>query len=406
MNRKNDRTEPGAEELRARKVKLAEGGIVFALVLGLCVYLGLHFAQPGDQAGDPTASVTPPAAGTTERTPVRQAPVATPGATGAADVAATAAAASADGGTEPAAADPAPAGGAGAASVQSKGSGGGDAAAPSVAEILPDIPQVVTYSGAESAYHAGRYTAAAAMFAVYCAEHPTNAWGHYMHGLSLRRAGQLQEARAALQTALEHQDDHLKSLINLARVELDLGDAAAALAASDQALDRAPDHGPALRVRGRALHELGRTAEAEQAYRSALARDPQDGWALNNLALLWLEQEQFDRALAPLARASELLPQVAVIRNNLGVALERTGHPADAAAQYALAADLGSAHGERSALRLEEAGAASGEPTLDLTVVAADWSLPGAAPDAGSTPQEAVAAVDPRKVEAAAEQPR
>ena len=383
MNRKPDPHRPGPEELRARKVKLAEGGIVFVLVLGLCVYLGIHFAQDdGTDVSPVAATVTAPDA--------PPAPVTVTGrdtttrATRTASAAAAAAAAAPDG-TEPA--DAAPAG-----RMASK-TGDGDASVPPVREILPEVPELVTYSAAEAAFQDGRYTESAAMFAVYCAEHPGNAWGHYMHGLALRRAGRADQAREALQTALELKPDHLKSLVNLARVELDRDDAVTALRRADEALAIAPEHVPALRVRGRALHELGRSDAAEAAYLAALRLRSDDGWSLNNLALLYLEQERFERALAPLARAAELLPDAAVVHNNLGVALERTGHPAQALDQYALAADLGSGPGEVSALRLSDVALPEDPRTVDLAALARDWQVPGTVDDPAASATDAVAAV-------------
>jgi len=366
MNRKPDSTQVTAEELRARKVKLAEGGIVFVLVLGLCIFLGIHFARDGGPEATPvTAEITQP--------DLPPAPIAVT------EVATQPAVEAAPAGTEPA----------GEVAPEVPGTvaperSAGDGQVPPVREILPDVPELVTYSGAEQAYRDGRHAQAAAMFAVYCAEHPGNAWGHYMRGLSLWKAGRGAEAADALQDALAQKPDHLKSLVNLARVQLDLGRPEAALASVDRALDTAPDHAPALRVRGRALHELGRTDAAEASYLAALRLQADDGWALNNLALLWIEQEEFERALAPLARAAELLPAAAVVRNNLGVALERTGHAGQAAEQYALAADLGSGRGEESFLRLEELGAVGADPApapVDLTALAAAWTVPGEAAD-------------------------
>ncbi len=383
MNRKPDPHRPGPEELRARKVKLAEGGIVFALVLGLCVYLGIHFAQDGGEDLSPVAATVtapdaPPLPVTGADRDRGQDATGDPSA-------ATTAATAAPSGTEPV-------GAAAGRPVASK-TGDGDATVPPVQEILPEVPRMVTYSAAEAAYQEGRYRESAAMFAVYCAEHPANAWGHYMHGLALRRAGQPDQAGEALRAALEIKPDHLKSLVNLARVELDREDATAALQSSDAALDLAPEHVPALRVRGRALHQLGRADEAEAAYLAALRLRADDGWSLNNLALLYLEQERFEPALAPLARAAELLPAVAVVRNNLGVALERTGHAVQALEHYALAADLGSGHGELSALRLSDVELPADPPAVDLAALAAGWQVPGREDDPAGGAADAMAAV-------------
>ena len=90
-----------------------------------------------------------------------------------------------------------------------------------ITEIVPeDLPLHVTYAVCEQAYADGRYQDAARMFTHYCDEHPTNAWGHYMLGLSLWKADRDTEAVTAFQAALEQKPDHLKTLVNLARVQL------------------------------------------------------------------------------------------------------------------------------------------------------------------------------------------
>lgn len=346
---------PTPEDLRARKIKLAEGGIVFVLVLSTCVYLGIRFAR------EPLPESSPGIA-------TREAP----------------AAAIVHGGTEPAVtvAPQAPA----AAAV-------GTSAGPSPdnRDILPNVPALVTYDSAERTFHAGRYGEAAEMFAAYCARHPQNAWGRYMHGLSLWKAGSRGEARDALLTALQLQPDHLKSLVNLARVELELDAPEAALAAIERALDIAPQHGEALRVLGRVQHRLGRTDLAIVTYLQALRLQADDPWTLNNLGLIYIERGQFAHALAPLARAQALAPEAAVIRNNLGMALERTGHLGQALAHYEHAARLGSGRGEENYVRLEAVTLPAADPIVDLGALAGAW----AAADSAATAVVTVAGSGP-----------
>ena len=334
-SRKHDNPAPTAGELRARKMKLAEGSIIFILVLSVCVYLGVHFSHEPELATDPvTIDITAPAVPDTE--PVDADPVAI------------------------ATVDPEISGAVGET--------------PPLAEILPDVPVFVTYSTAEEAYQSGRYTEAAAMFATYCSEHPDNAWGHYMRGLSLWKADRDQDAEGALREALSVKPDHLKSLVNLARVELELDRPADALETIEQALDVAPDNVDARRVLGRAYHNMGRSEDAAVAYLAALRLAADDAWTLNNLALVWIEMEQFDRALPPLARAVELAPEVAVIRNNLGTVLERTGHLSQAGEQFEVAASLGSGRGEENLARLSQVTIATDDPAADLIALAAAWT--------------------------------
>ena len=381
MANRNHKPSLTPEELRARKVRLAEGGIVFALVVGLCVFLGIHFADDGGEqtvaaqvvTGDaPPAPVTVPVESAT--TPASQ------------EVAAA--------GTEPVAV-------ASAGDTRDTDAGAAGATGPTpdepltLQEMLPDVPVAVTYSTAEQTYFAGRYDEAAAMFSVYSERHPENTWGHYMRGLALWKADRDAEAVAALEQAISLKADHLKSLVNLARVQLELDRPDEALAAIESALDVAPDNVDARRVLGRVYHELDRLEDAATAYGEALRLRADDAWSLNNLALVWIEQDDQAAALPALARAAELAPEVAVIRNNLGTALECTGHLTQAREQYLLAADLGSARGELSLARLDAVAIPAADAVADLGALAAAWSLPDddAGNDVATPTTDTVAAV-------------
>ena len=87
-----------------------------------------------------------------------------------------------------------------------------------------------------------------------------------------------------------------------------------------------PMSGEGLRLLGRARYELGRFDEAIDAYQRALAIDERDVWAMNNLGLIYIQQDRSDRALPTLARAVEFRSNSPVFQNNFGTALERTGH--------------------------------------------------------------------------------
>lgn len=226
--------------------------------------------------------------------------------------------------------------------------GTGDGAAPE--QPLPDD---VSYPEAESLYHRAEYDEALRHFEAYTREHPDNPWGHYMLGLSAWKAGELEEAVRGLEGALERDPDHVKSLVNLSRVLLELDRPEEAREPVRKAVDAAPRSADALRVAGNVADESGDAETAIRRYRQALAVDGSDAWSANNLGLLLVRQSRFDEALGPLARAVEIRPDVGVFRNNLGVALERTGHLAEAREQYGSAADAGHGKAEASLARLE-----------------------------------------------------
>src|SRR5437879_10777175 len=67
-------------------------------------------------------------------------------------------------------------------------------------------------------------------------------------------------------------------------------------------------------------------------------------------------QGKFADALGPLARATQLAPEVATFQNNLGIALERSGHLTAAAHAYqaAIVADSTYSKASASLARVQE----------------------------------------------------
>ncbi len=190
----------------------------------------------------------------------------------------------------------------------------------------PEPPKPVTYEEAESLYKERRYTEATTLFAAFTERKADNPWGHYMLGLSAWKSNDFETAEAAFVRALELDPDHVKSLLNLSRVYLDSERAEEALVRIEEALVLDPLFGVTYRLQGRAFHELARLEEAADAYREAIRIDEKDAWAMNNLALILMEDGFHELALAPLARATELRDDVAIFFNNLGMALEHTAH--------------------------------------------------------------------------------
>lgn len=201
-------------------------------------------------------------------------------------------------------------------------------------------PAVPTYAEAEDAYFAGDAALAAELFTAYAAAHPGNVWAHTMRGLSLRRAGDLEGSEESFLRALELEPQHGKSLVNLVRTLLAANRPEEALPYATRAVEAEPGWADAHRVRGRVLHTLGLPEDALAAYRAALAIDPGDAWTLNNMGLIDIEAERFDEAADLLTRACEADATVATFRNNLGIALERSGRTRDAEAAFAAALQI------------------------------------------------------------------
>ena len=67
----------------------------------------------------------------------------------------------------------------------------------------------------------------------------------------------------------------------------------------------------------------GQLDEAERDFRAVLAADPQSGAAYANLGVVAMRRKQWDEALKMLHKAEQLMPQVAGIRLNIGLAYYR-----------------------------------------------------------------------------------
>jgi Flp pilus assembly protein TadD len=245
---------------------------------------------------------------------------------------------------------------------------------PAIAEHT--LPQVVTYDIAEAAYLERRYDEAVELFSRYTEKKSENPWGFYMLGLSAWKAGDLDKAETAFVQAIELDSSHVKSYINLSRVLLDAERSEEAMTRIDEALAVDPQSSDAYRLKGRAFYQMGDRINAEQAYRQAIEIDHQDAWSMNNLALVLIDEQRFDEALPPLARAVELRGDVAIFQNNLGMVLERLGHFQAAQDAYEVAVTLDRTY-EKASLNLDRLSQVDKEPDLepvDLAVVAQNFA--------------------------------
>lgn len=153
-------------------------------------------------------------------------------------------------------------------------------------------------------------------------------------GLVRRKEGDFRGAEVAFERALALDPRHVKSLLNLARVLLDQQRDHEALERIDQALALDSTSSDGVRLLARVHHRLGEAEKAVASYRRALVLDERDVWAMNNLGMLYIEQQDPASALPPLARAVALRPTAPVFQNNLGMALELTGHLVEAKQAY------------------------------------------------------------------------
>jgi Tfp pilus assembly protein PilF len=225
----------------------------------------------------------------------------------------------------------------------------------------PIVP--ASFAEADDAFRGKRYDEAVAGFAAYTTRRPSNPWGFYMLGLSSWKAGDLTNAEDAFKQALTLDTTHVKSYLNLSRVLIESGQPDSAMGYLNTVLRIDEGLGEAYRLIGRVHDAKGELVEAVTAYHEALSLDSTDVWSMNNLGLVLIHQGAFDEALRPLARAVVRSPEVATFQNNLGIALERTGHFRAAADAYraALVADSSFA---KASVNLERVTALQEDPDI------------------------------------------
>jgi tetratricopeptide (TPR) repeat protein len=236
----------------------------------------------------------------------------------------------------------------------------------SVGTETPGAATAVSYEKAESAFSAGRYPEAVELFTAYNSTHPENPWGHYMLGMAAWKTGENEKALGAFDQALQLDPSHRKSLFNSSRVLLGSSRPKEALERIEKALTLEPMSNEGLRLLGRARYELGDVDGAIQAYRRALSIDERDVWSMNNMGLIYIQQDRSPEALAPLARAVEIRSNAPVFQNNLGTALERSGYPTAAAQAYEAAIAVDSTY-QKASVGL--ARVTSGEQKSETTPV-------------------------------------
>ncbi len=339
-----------------KKIRFAEAGILFVLMLAVIVFVGVRVASHKPAEPETAATIDPISEAVVENT------IEPDGITWAAGAE-----------TEAPPVSDHPTG----ENAEGETAAATETAEPGSEVPDPSPPQAVSYATAEAAYFEGRYGEAAELFTAYATDHPQNAWGFYMLGLSFWKDGCPEAAEESFRQALALKPEHRKSLVNLARVLLDMERADEAVELAEKAIEVDPEYGDAYRVLGRVFQARQQGDEAIQAYREAIRRNDQDAWALNNLGFLYLQAGQFEAALPPLARAVLLRDDIACFQNNLGMALERIGHTPAARDAYALAvaADPGHQKAVVNLARVEELTDALPAEAIDLAELAAGFNV-------------------------------
>ncbi len=173
----------------------------------------------------------------------------------------------------------------------------------------------------------------------------------------LKTEGDFEEALIQARCAIFHEPEDREALDLIAKLAEHNGDRGLAIDALERLSYVEPDDAAPLIRRVRLLIEVGRVKDARRVALDAIDRDvenpetylvtgrayladdqvgmaiwmfqkaielsPDHGYAFNNLGFAYLRANRNEEALEALIRAARLLPHVADVQNNLGLALER-----------------------------------------------------------------------------------
>jgi tetratricopeptide (TPR) repeat protein len=211
------------------------------------------------------------------------------------------------------------------------------------AEAIPDLPASSALWHDRGVYLArlGDPDGAAAARAKADTFTPTSARDHYLLATAFARQQRFQDAIAQLKQALQVNPKHYWSLFQLGILYENVGDHMLAYGAHSACIPLWPEFAWGYYNRGVVLQQLRRNREALADFATSLKLDPKLVPAHLNRALLYLNSELRNPALAlaDLDAAAALGCDEATLHNQRGIALEMLGrHPeADAAFARALA---------------------------------------------------------------------
>lgn len=141
-------------------------------------------------------------------------------------------------------------------------------------------------------------------------------------------SGRLAEAEQLWASLAAAQPKHAEIGVSLARCQLEMGKAQAALCTLERIQKHHSDHPVVLDTKGRALRDLRRDEEARACHEAALGHGDADAGPLNHLGILAQAQGDRDAAQGYYERALALCPRDPDLHHNLSrVARYTPGHP-------------------------------------------------------------------------------
>jgi len=144
-----------------------------------------------------------------------------------------------------------------------------------------------------------------------------------------------EEALVHLQRATEIAPENERAYFRLGVVYDKMDRKEDSIAAMQQVLELNPDHANALNYLGYTYADLGiHLVEAEKLIRRALALKPNDGYITDSLGWVYYKQERYEKALAYLLKAVELVADDPIVLEHVGDAYLKLENPAKALEFY------------------------------------------------------------------------
>jgi len=172
-----------------------------------------------------------------------------------------------------------------------------------------------------------------------------NAWlAHNNLGNTFLEKGQLDEAIAHYQKALQLKPDYANAYYNLGNALLRKGQLDEAITQYQEALQLNPDNAQARVNFGTALSQEGKLDEAITQFQQAAQIEPNNEETHNNLGAALLQKGAVDEAVAQFQQAAQIEPNNEETHNNLGAALLQKGRVAEAIAQFRQALQIAPAN--------------------------------------------------------------
>lgn len=209
------------------------------------------------------------------------------------------------------------------------------------------VDAIVTQSGrrriALKHLKAGRWEEAAEQLEALVEDYPNAVADWNNLAAAYGYLGYNAKAKRALQKALELDEEHADSQINMAAVLLSLGDPAAALRHAERATALAPHEPKGFVQKGRILAAMERWDDSFKAFNEALMADARCVDAYRGQCRVLAKLQRPEEAIEACAYAVKIVPQSWQDRFQLARLLEQAGRTAeaDAALEAALALDPG-----------------------------------------------------------------